>query len=120
MAYVVAEPCVGCTFTDCVKVCPVDCFYVGPNFIAIHPDECINCNACVPVCPVDAIYAEDELPEKWAHYAEWNAYLAPRWQALGHNLVEKRPDSPLATDRSCAELARTEDDILTWPEDGDA
>ena len=90
MAYVVAEPCVGCTFTDCVEVCPVDCFYVGPNFIAIHPDECINCNACVPVCPVDAIYAEDELPEKWAHYAEWNAYLAPRWQALGHNLVETR------------------------------
>ena len=88
MAYIVAEPCVGCTFTDCVEVCPVDCFYVGPNFIVIHPDECIDCNACVPVCPVEAIYPEDELPEKWAHYAEWNAYLAPRWQALGHNLVD--------------------------------
>jgi ferredoxin len=117
MAYVVAEPCVGCTFTDCVEVCPVDCFYVGPNFIAIHPDECIDCNACVPVCPVEAIYPEDELPEKWAHYAEWNAYLAPRWQALGHNLIEKRPGSPPASDLSCADRPRSEADILTWEDD---
>ena len=79
--------------------------------------DCIDCNACVPVCPVEAIYPEDELPEKWAHYAEWNAYLAPRWQALGHNLIEKRPESPPATDLSCAERPRSETDILTWEDD---
>jgi ferredoxin len=53
----------------------------------------------------------------WAHYAEWNAYLAPRWQALDHNLVEKRPTSPPATDLSCADPARSEADILTWEDD---
>src|SRR5690606_1484707 len=67
MPYVVAEPCINCKYTDCVEVCPVDCFYEGPNFLAIHPDECIDCNACVPTCPTEAIYADDELPEKWAH-----------------------------------------------------
>ncbi|MDQ7039872.1 MAG: ferredoxin family protein, partial [Rhodothermus sp.] len=48
MPYVVCEPCINCKYTDCVEVCPVDCFYEGPNFLAIHPDECIDCNACVP------------------------------------------------------------------------
>ncbi|MEL7363887.1 MAG: ferredoxin family protein [Bacteroidota bacterium] len=117
MPYVVAEPCIGCTFTDCVEVCPVDCFYEGPNVLVIHPEECIDCNACVPACPVEAIYPEDELPEAWVHYAEWNAYLAPRWKALGHNLTEKRPDSPSASNLSCADQPRSEADILTWGED---
>ena len=57
MPYIVAEPCINCKHTDCVEVCPVDCFYEGPNFLVIHPDECIDCNACVPVCPVEAIFA---------------------------------------------------------------
>ena len=51
MAYVVAEPCVKCKYTDCVDVCPVDCFTEGENFLAINPDECIDCGACVPECP---------------------------------------------------------------------
>ena len=80
MPYVVAEPCINCKHTDCVEVCPVDCFYEGPNFLVIHPDECIDCNACVPVCPVEAIFADDELPEEWQHYAEWNTYLAEQWK----------------------------------------
>ena len=62
MAYVVAEPCIKCKYTDCVEVCPVDCFYEGPNFLVIHPDECIDCTLCVAECPVDAIYAEDDVP----------------------------------------------------------
>lgn len=116
MAYVVAEPCVGCTFTDCVEVCPVDCFYVGPNFIAIHPDECIDCNACVPACPVEAIYADDELPSEWAHYAEWNAYLATQWQGLGYNITEKKPSLPECDQWSTPPESETknEEDILTW------
>src|SRR5690606_20480262 len=63
MTFVVGENCIKCKHTDCVEVCPVDCFYEGPNFLVIHPDECIDCALCEPECPVDAIYAEDELPE---------------------------------------------------------
>ena len=79
MTYVVAEPCVKCKYTDCVDVCPVDCFYEGVNFLAIHPDECIDCGACVPVCPTEAIFADDDLPEKWAEWLDLNAKLAVAW-----------------------------------------
>jgi ferredoxin len=79
MTYVVAEPCVKCKYTDCVDVCPVDCFYEGENFLAIHPDECIDCGACVPECPTEAIFDEQELPAKWAEWTEFNAKLAQEW-----------------------------------------
>ena len=59
MTFVVGEQCIKCKHTDCVEVCPVDCFYEGPNFLVIHPDECIDCALCEPECPVDAIYSED-------------------------------------------------------------
>ena len=72
MAFVVAEPCIACKYTDCVAVCPVDCFYEGANFLVIHPDECIDCGACEPVCPVKAIFAEDETPEQWKNFIELN------------------------------------------------
>ena len=72
MAHIVAEPCVGCKFTDCVEVCPVNCFYEVGDRLYIHPDECIDCTACVPVCPVEAIYAEGDLPEKWNSFVEEN------------------------------------------------
>ena len=72
MAYVVADPCVKCKYTDCVAVCPVDCFYEGKNSLAINPDECIDCGACEPVCPVKAIFAEDGTPEQWKHFIELN------------------------------------------------
>ena len=82
MTFVVAEPCIRCKHTDCVDVCPVDCFYEGVNFLVIHPDECIRCGACVPECPVEAIYPDDELPEKWAEYLHINARLAPEWPVI--------------------------------------
>ena len=62
MTFVVGEDCIKCKHTDCVEVCPVDCFYEGPNFLVIHPDECIDCALCEPECPIDAIFSEDELP----------------------------------------------------------
>lgn len=62
MTFVVLEECIRCKHTDCVEVCPVDCFYEGPNFLVIHPDECIDCALCEPECPVAAIRAEDEVP----------------------------------------------------------
>jgi NAD-dependent dihydropyrimidine dehydrogenase PreA subunit len=75
MAYVVADPCVKCKYTDCVAVCPVDCFYEGKNSLAINPDECIDCGACEPECPTTAIFEESELPGKWAVYKDINALV---------------------------------------------
>ena len=72
MAYVVAEPCIKCKYTDCVAVCPVECFYEGENSLVIHPDECIDCGACEPECPVEAIFPEDALPEKWEPFIKIN------------------------------------------------
>ena len=82
MTYVVAEPCVQCKYTDCVDVCPVDCFREGVNFLVINPDECIDCGACVPECPTEAIFEEDEVPEKWSEYIELNAKLAESWPEI--------------------------------------
>ena len=67
MTYIVTDACVRCKFMDCVEVCPVDCFYEGENFLAISPDECIDCGVCEPECPVDAIKpdTEDEADGKW-------------------------------------------------------
>ncbi len=82
MAFVVTENCIKCKFTDCVDVCPVDCFHEGPNFLVIDPDECIDCTLCEPECPANAIHAEDELPEGQEHFAELNAELAKQWPAI--------------------------------------
>lgn len=79
MAFVVGENCINCKHTDCVEVCPVDCFYEGPNFLVIDPDECIDCALCEPECPVDAIFSEDEMPEDQVNFIEINAELAPNW-----------------------------------------
>lgn len=79
MTFVVTEQCIRCKYTDCVEVCPVDCFYEGPNFLVINPDECIDCALCEPECPVNAIYAEDDLPEKYKEYIPLNKKLAEKW-----------------------------------------
>jgi ferredoxin len=78
MAHVVAEPCFDCKYTDCVVVCPVDCFYEGAQMLYIHPDECIDCEACVPECPVEAIFHEDNLPDEWKEFTALNAEQAPQ------------------------------------------
>lgn len=82
MTFVVLENCIKCKHTDCVEVCPVDCFREGPNMLVIDPDECIDCNLCVPECPVDAIVAEDDLPEDQQHFLELNEELAKEWPAI--------------------------------------
>lgn len=86
MAFVVTENCIKCKYTDCVEVCPVDCFYEGPNFLVIHPDECIDCALCEPECPAEAIYAEDELPASQIQFIEINAELSEEWP----NITEKQ------------------------------
>jgi len=82
MTFVVTEQCIRCKYTDCVEVCPVDCFREGPNMLVIDPDECIDCNLCVPECPVDAIFAEDDLPADQQHFLALNAKLAQQWPAI--------------------------------------
>ncbi len=82
MAYIVAEPCIKCKYTDCVTVCPVDCFHEGANFLVIDPDTCIDCGACIPECPTVAIFAEDDLPEKWKHYVEINKQYTAPWPVI--------------------------------------
>lgn len=82
MTYVVSEGCIRCKYTDCVDVCPVDCFHEGPNFLVIDPVECIDCSLCVPECPVGAIYPEDELPDKFREYLVLNAELAANWPVI--------------------------------------
>ncbi|MFQ3790246.1 ferredoxin FdxA [Halomonas sp. A29] len=82
MTYVVTENCIRCKYTDCVEVCPVDCFHEGPNFLVIDPVECIDCSLCAPECPADAIYADDKLPPDQAHFLEINAELAQVWPVI--------------------------------------
>jgi ferredoxin len=66
MTFIVNENCIKCKYTDCVEVCPVDCFYEGENMLVIHPDECIDCGVCEPECPVEAIKPDTEPGlEKW-------------------------------------------------------
>ena len=93
MTFVVNEKCVKCKYTDCVEVCPVDCFYEGPNALVINPDECIDCALCEPECPVDAILSEDDLPEDQQHWLALNAELSQKWP----NITERK-DPPADAD----------------------
>jgi ferredoxin len=76
MAFVVTEPCFGCKYTDCVVVCPMDCFREGERMLFIDPEECIDCDACVPECPVEAIFQEDSVPEPWKEFIVLNREMA--------------------------------------------
>ena len=90
MAFVVVESCIKCKYTDCVEVCPVDCFHEGPNFLVIDPEECIDCTLCEPECPVDAILSEDDLDESQRHFLDLNAELSLAWPVL----AEKKDPPP--------------------------
>lgn len=90
MTYVVTEKCVKCKYTDCVEVCPVDCFHEGPNMLVIDPEECIDCSLCVPECPVEAIFAEDDVPPEQEPFVAMNRELSEKWPVL----VEKKPPPP--------------------------
>lgn len=82
MTFIVIDNCIRCKYTDCVQVCPVDCFHEGPNMLVIDPDECIDCNLCVPECPVDAIFSEDDLPQEKLSFLKLNAELAKQWPII--------------------------------------
>lgn len=99
MTFVVTENCINCKYTDCVEVCPVDCFREGPNFLVIDPDECIDCALCEPECPANAIVSEDDLPETQKPFLQLNAELSKQWPAITRNKgglpdAEKWKDAP--------------------------
>jgi len=94
MTFVVTENCIKCKYTDCVEVCPVDCFYEGPNFLVIHPDECIDCALCEPECPIEAIVSEDELTPDQEKFLGLNAELSEKWP----NITSQKDGPPDAKD----------------------
>jgi len=95
MTHVVTENCIKCKHTDCVKVCPVDCFYEGPNFLAINPDECIDCGVCIPECPIDAIVVDnDKTVPNLQFWIDLNGELASKWP----NITKQKPPLPDAAE----------------------
>ena len=90
MTFIVTESCIRCKYTDCVEVCPVDCFHEGPNFLVIDPEECIDCALCEPECPVDAIFAEDDLPDDQSEFIKLNEELSQQWPVI--DSIKPAPD----------------------------
>jgi len=115
MTHVVTDNCINCKYTDCVEVCPVDCFHEGPNFLAIDPDECIDCTLCVAECPVNAIFPEMDVPAGQEHFLAINAELAKEWPVIsskiaamdGADLWDGIPDKLSLLDRGDGSKART-------------
>jgi ferredoxin len=89
MAFVVCEPCHDCKYTDCVTVCPCDCFYQDDMQLYIDPTSCIDCDACVPECPVAAIFPENYVPEPWTRFIQLNAERSAQVKASGGPITEK-------------------------------
>ena len=94
MTHVVTEACIRCKYTDCVDVCPVDCFREGPNFLVIDPDECIDCAVCIPECPAAAILPEEDVPANQQEYIKLNAELSAKWPSI----TKRKPALPDADD----------------------
>lgn len=82
MTHVVTEPCIRCKYTDCVEVCPVDCFHEGTHLLVIDPEECIDCGLCIAECPVDAIYHENDVPQVQHRFIDINGRLAKVWPVI--------------------------------------
>ncbi|CAJ0783499.1 Ferredoxin 1 [Ralstonia condita] len=112
MPYVVTESCIQCKYTDCVAVCPMDCFHAGPNFLVIDPDECIDCSICAPECPVGAIYPEAEVPPDQQSFIALNAQLSRRtdWPRL------TQVQAPLADHAHWAQIKDKRDALVIAPE----
>lgn len=116
MTYIVTDACLKCKYTDCVEVCPVDCFYEGEGMLVIHPEECIDCGVCVPECPAEAIIADTEsLPEnqleKWL---ELNTKYADIWP----NITQKR-EAPADADDYVGKEGKFDKYFTDAPGEGD-
>jgi ferredoxin len=100
MPYVVTSNCQDCRFTDCVEVCPVDCFYGDERMLYIHPEDCIDCGACEPACPVEAIYPEEDVPDGEQKWIQINADLSTSGDL--ENVTEQSDPLPTAADKKAA------------------
>jgi ferredoxin len=98
MTHVVTHACIQCKYTDCVAVCPVDCFHEGPNFLVIDPLECIDCGVCIAECPVDAIVEESCLQPDQVDFLALNAELAQSWPVITAS-QEPLPDADAWADK---------------------
>ncbi len=94
MANVVTEPCRGCKYTDCVVVCPCECFYGDADQLYIDPDDCIDCGACQVECPVEAIFLDDDVPERWSNYVQLNADRVKVLKPIADAHITERVDRP--------------------------
>jgi len=92
MAYVVTQPCHDCKYTDCVVVCPTECFYQDESMLYIDPMECIDCEACVPECPVEAIYHDSNVPARWVQFVALNAERTAALIAAGGGRITEKQD----------------------------
>lgn len=90
MTHLVTENCIKCKHTDCVEVCPVDCFHEGPNFLAINPSECIDCGVCIPECPVNAIVEDSDKNTDIVFWTELNTRLSNKWPVI----TKRKPALP--------------------------
>ena len=112
MTYVVTDACIKCKYTDCVEVCPVDCFYEGENMLVIHPDECIDCGVCEPECPAEAIVPDtDDDDGKWV---ELNSKYSETWP----NITQKK-DAPADADSFAEEKGKLDKYFSPNPGTGD-
>ena len=112
MTYVVTEACIKCKYTDCVEVCPVDCFYEGANMLVIHPDECIDCGVCEPECPPEAIVPDtDPQAEEWLQ-------LNTEYSAIWPNITRKK-DAPADADDHLEEADKYNKYFSAEPGSGD-
>ncbi len=111
MTFIVNDSCIRCKYTDCVEVCPVDCFYEGENMLVIHPDECIDCGVCEPECPAEAIQPESDSNIEWV---EFNRTYAEQWP----NITTKKDPLPDA-DEHLNEEGKKEKYFSENPGEGD-
>ena len=91
MAHVVTQPCANCKYTDCVVICPMECFYGDDTQLYIDPEDCIDCGACVPECPVEAIFLDVDVPAKWGEFVALNAERVRVLKPAGARVTEKVP-----------------------------
>lgn len=88
---VVTEPCYDCKYTDCVTVCPVDCFYQDEKMLYIDPEECIICSGCIPECPAEAIFENEDVPSQWTHFVELNLEKVEQLRTTGNITQRQEP-----------------------------
>jgi ferredoxin len=92
MTFIVNQDCIKCKYTDCVEVCPVDCFYEGENMLVINPDECIDCGVCEPECPAGAILPDTQLGGEETDWVALNAKYSELWPNITEK-IDQMPDA---------------------------